>query len=372
MTAVFLCYRFADMSESTIDKEAPGTHRLAVVCLAGDPSLHADADGDLRESQRAAQRAAKAVASLVREGFGVVVVPAGRTQLDCELVRGEEASTKLPQPPLSEASASAQGAVGSRLEAALRNVLRQENLQREVATLVTQILVGKSDPAFGAPDNPVGPVLPSWRARELARSRGVHVIEEAGKGWRRVAAAPVPAECLSLGAIEALLQANHVVLTAAGGGIPVAVDTKGQLAGTESLVDELQVATLIANELAADVLVFMNPTEHVSAHTGQVNQARLEQPTRHELRDLRDAGAFPEPTLAARIDATLDFLDAGGETVLLTAANKLTAALAGRSGTRVTREAITAQSTQQISLFAATDGGQSEQPEPPTTHGGPS
>ncbi len=340
------------MMDTSLDDGGPRPHRLAIVALAGDPTLRGAADGDLREPQRAAQRAAKAVLALVREGFRVVVVPPGEAQLDCELVRGEEASTKFPPPTLAEAVAAAQATIGLRLETALRTALRQEPLGREVASLVTQILVAQDDPAFDAPSRALGPLLPGWRAKEIARSRGVQVIEEAGKGWRRVAATPVPVECLGLSAIEALLNTGHIVLTAAGGGTPVAVDARGQLTEAEAVVDEVQVAALIANELAADLLVLANPTEQVSAHAGQTNQTLLEQPTRHDLRALKDAGAFADEALSARIAAALDFLDAGGEQVILTVTQKLTAALAGRTGTRVTREVTPGEPTQQISLFA--------------------
>ncbi|MGB0589162.1 MAG: hypothetical protein ACPGU1_05730 [Myxococcota bacterium] len=325
---------------------------LAIVCLAGDPTLVDSTAGDAREAQRAAQRSAKAVATLVREGFRVVVVPAGATAIDRELIRNEETSTKLPPSTMSEAAAVAQGAVGVRLEAALRNALKQEGLERQVATLVTPILVSGDDPAFSSPTRAVGPWLSAWRAKEVTRARSVHMVEEAGKGWRRVVAVPVPVECLGLTATEALIDAGHVVLTAAGGGVPVTIDARAQMSDTEALLDEVQVATLLANELAASVLILMHATEHLSSHAGLVQQANVEQVTRHQLRALSDADAFEDPAASTCVAASLDFLDAGGELVIVTAAQKLTAALAGRAGTRVTREIVT-EDTQQISLFGA-------------------
>ena len=154
---------------------------MAIVCLAGDPTLIAGVAEDPRDAQRAAQRSAKAIATLVREGFRVVAVPAGASAIDRELTRNEETSTKLPPSTMSEAAAAAQGAVGIRLEASIRNALRQEGLEREVATLVTPFLVSADDPAFATPTRRVGPLLSPWRAKELARSRSLHLVEEAGK-----------------------------------------------------------------------------------------------------------------------------------------------------------------------------------------------
>jgi len=337
--------------------QSPNTARhsdepLAIVCLAGDPTLIAGVAEDPRDAQRAAQRSAKAIATLVREGFRVVAVPAGASAIDRELTRNEETSTKLPPSTMSEAAAAAQGAVGIRLEASIRNALRQEGLEREVATLVTPFLVSADDPAFATPTRRVGPLLSPWRAKELARSRSLHLVEEAGKGWRRVVAAPVPVECLGLAATEALLDSGHVVLTAAGGGVPVTIDTRAQLSDTEALLEEVHVAALLANELAASALILMHPTEHLASHVGQVQQANVEQVTRHQLRALADAEAFQDSAASTRVEASLDFLDAGGDLVIVCAAQKLTAALAGRAGTRVTREVVT-EDTQQISLFGA-------------------
>jgi carbamate kinase len=343
---------------------------LAIVCLAGDPTLMGTVDGDPRETQRAAQRSAKAIATLVREGFRLVIVPAGGAAIDRELIRNEETSTKLPPSTMSEAAAAAQGAVGVRLEAAVRNALRQEGLDRDVATLVTPILVSTDDPAFETPTRPVGPLLSAWRAKEIARTRSVHLVEEAGRGWRRVVALPVPVECLGLPAAEALVEAGHIVLTAAGGGVPVTIDTRAQLSDTEALLDEVQVATLLANELAASVLILMHATEHLASHAGLVQQANVEQVTRHQLRALADAGAFADHATSVTVDASLDFLDAGGELVIVTAAQKLTAALAGRAGTRVTREVVS-EDTQQISLFGAQGAQERDQQDSPLTTEGP-
>jgi carbamate kinase len=159
------------------------------------------------------------------------------------------------------------------------------------------------------------------------------------------------------------------VLTAAGGGVPVTVDSRAQLSDTEALLDEVQVATLLANELAANVLILMHATEHVASHAGLVNQGRIEQVTRHQLRTLQQAEAFQDRSTSARVDATLDFLDAGGELVVVTVAHKLAGALAGRAGTRVTREVVS-EDTQQISLFGA-QGSEEHTEDPQFNMGGP-
>ena len=351
------------MSNTPQQSEHPEPPPLAVICLDGDPSLTGSPDGDPRELQRSAQRAAKAIVGLIREGFRTLVVPAGKGAIDRELIRNEEASTKLAPSTMSEAASAAQSVTGMHLENALRNALKQEGLQREVSTLITPLLVAASDEAFTSPSQPVGPELSAWRAREISRHWGVPVVEEVGKCWRRVVATPVPVECLGLGALETLLDADKIVLTAAGGGDPQAIDTRGHFSEVEALLNEAQVATLLANELAAHLLIFMHGQEYLVTHAGSAAQGRVEHIDRHGLRELLDGGAFEEKGASTRASAGLDFLDAGGEEVVITSAQKLTAALAGRAGTRVSREARH-EDTQQISLFTA-QGGEAESTDPP-------
>ncbi|MGM0578566.1 MAG: carbamate kinase [Myxococcota bacterium] len=333
------------------DLGAPPLERLAVLAMGGNALMPAGEAGTAKEQLRAARRLARTLVSVVREGFRVLVVHGNGPQVGRELLRVEEAATKLPPRTLDTCVAATQGTMGYRIELALRNALRKAGLRRPVTSVLTDVLVSPDDPAFGAPSKPVGPFYTGWRARQLARSKGWRMVEDAGRGWRQVVPSPRPVDVLGLAGIEALLDAGHVVVAGGGGGVPVAVDARGRLVGLEGVVDKDRTAALLGGDLGADLLVFLAPVDYVYQNFGRTDQAPIERVSRHELRALSEAGHFPAGSMGPKVEAALDFLDDGGSAVIITSGDKLPAALADRAGTRVTREDTDGAVRNQLDLF---------------------
>ena len=329
----------------------PARPPLAVLALGGQLLCARDEAGTAREATRAASRAARAVLTLIREGYGVLLVHGSGPQVGRELLRSDEAANKVPPRPLEACTAATQGTVGYRLVQAIRNALKAADAPRPVSATLTQVLVSPQDPAFGHPALPVGPLYSAWRARELGRAHGWRLVEEAGGGWRQMVASPRPVDVLDVDGVELLLQAGHIVVAGGGGGVPMIVNARGDLVGVDGVVDKDHTAALLANLLGADLIVFLTGVDQVFANFGGTEQRPLEQLTRHELRELHETGQFDPTSMGPKVEATLDFLDEGGDLVVITSPARLAAALADRAGTRVARVSGGHGSTRQLGLF---------------------
>lgn len=349
-----MCYPCATMTADATD--APRPSRLAVLAIGGNALLPRGEPGTAQQERRAARKLAASVVALAREGTRVLVVHGNGPQVGRELVRNEEASTKLPPQPLDVCVAATQGTMGYLLSVAIRNALRSAGMKREVSALLTEVLVSPADAGFDEPTKPVGPFHTTWRARELARTRNLRLVEDAGRGWRQVVASPRPVDILGLEAVEALLALDHVVIAGGGGGVPVAVDAKGAMRGLEGVIDKDRTAALMANHLGADLLVILTPVDNVYLNFGQTDQRALERVGRDEVRQQLEADQFPDGSMGPKIEAALDFLDDGGSTVIITSAQRLVAALADRAGTRILRDDEPTSVRRQLALFPTDEG----------------
>ncbi|MEC9072981.1 MAG: carbamate kinase [Myxococcota bacterium] len=324
---------------------------LAVVAVGGHALLSEEAIGTPRDQATAARKFTRALVPLIREGYRVLLVHGNGPQVGRELLRSEEASIKVPPRRLYGCVASTQGTMGYLLTQGLRNVLRSAGIKRPVSTVLTQVLVSPDDPEFDTPTKPVGPFYTAWRARELARSTGQRMVEDAGRGWRTVVPSPRPLDVMEVDSIEALLDAEHIVIAGGGGGIPVSVDGRGNLQGVDGVVDKDRTAALLANQLGADIFVVLTAVENIYVDFGRPGQTALNHVTRDELREHADAGQFPPGSMGPKVEAALDFLDDGGASVIITHAGKLTAALSDRAGTRISRDPTSSGMRRQLPLF---------------------
>jgi carbamate kinase len=329
---------------------------IAVLAFGGGVMSAPEQGATYRQQVRLARRAARAVVTLLREGFRVVVLHGNAPHVSRELVRNEESSTKLPPYPLDLCVASAQGQSSYLLDVELRNELRRLQIEKPVSTILKYTLVGLDDPAFRQPVVPVGPALSEWRAKTLNRTTDVRLVEGPNRGWRRVVASPRPLQVVNTPSIEAMLKAGHVVIAGGGGGIPVAVDARGQLIGVEALVDKDRTAALLGVDLGAELLVLLTSVDHVYAHFGKVDQRPIERISARELRALAADGHFPAASIGPKVEAALEFVEDGGNHALITSPEQFAAALADRVGTRVSGLAEPRAASTQLGLFDTTAG----------------
>jgi carbamate kinase len=251
------------------------------------------------------------------------------------LIQVEEAVTKVPPQSLDVCVAQSEGSIGYMLELALLNALRRVRLKRQVVTLVTEVIVDQEDAGFRRPTKPIGPFYPRFRADYLMHKQGWNMIEDAGRGWRKVVPSPRPLEVVQMPALKEAVESGHVVIAAGGGGIPVYRTEEGDLKGVEAVIDKDYTAALVATGLGADLLVGLTGVDQVSLNYGQKDERTLRRMTVSEAREHLEAGQFPEGSMGPKVRAGIEFVEAGRGEVVITSPGKLAAAVQGRAGTRI-------------------------------------
>ena len=268
-----------------------------------------------------------AIGPLVREG-SVVVTHGNGPQVGNELLRQERAADEVPPLPLYLAVAQTQAEIGAMIETQLAGAVG-----RPVACLLTHVHVAPDDPAFERPTKPIGPFYSDEQAQELRQQRGWQVVEDAGRGFRRVVPSPQPLDIVELSSIRALIEAGAIAVACGGGGIPV-VTRNGYLKGVDAVIDKDRASALLAEKLGAERLVILTEVASVYRNWRKSNQEELREVSAAEAEDLLPE--LPEGSMRPKVEAAVDFARAGGET-LITSAAALEQALAGDAGTRITK-----------------------------------
>jgi len=248
---------------------------LAVVAFGGNALLPPDGDGSQAEQQRLAEEAAHWLLPVLNRGFEVIIVHGNGPQVGNILIQVEEAAQRIPPQTLDVCVAQTQGSMGFLLETALTNVLGSAGFSKEIVTIVTTVEVDAADPAFLKPTKPIGPFFDRERAEALAKSRGWSIVEDAGRGWRKVVASPRPKAIRNTEIVAWLVNRGKIVIAGGGGGVPVVFDDSGRMRGVEAVIDKDYVASLLAANLAADLFVVLTGVPQVYQDYGKPTQKAL-------------------------------------------------------------------------------------------------
>ena len=308
-----------------------------VVIAIGGNSLIPDADHtSVQDQYLAAAETDDHIASLVQAGWDVAISHGNGPQVGFILRRSEMASSELHEIPLDYCGADTQGAIGYMLQQNLVNDFRQRGINKSVATLVTQVEVDANDPAFANPSKPIGSFMDEAQAIHRRDDEGWDVKEDAGRGWRRVVASPKPMRIVELDVIKQLLDAGVVTIAVGGGGIPVVADENGDLRGIAAVIDKDLASALLASQVDADLLLISTAVEQVALNFGKENEEWVDQFTLAEVKQyLAEGGHFAEGSMAPKMRAVVQFLEAGGKEALITNPENLERAMAGETGTRI-------------------------------------
>lgn len=310
--------------------------RLAVVAVGGNSITKAGQRGTISEQFANARETSKHIAGMVSRGFDVVVTHGNGPQVGNILLRAEMACSVLPPLPLDTCGADSQGALGYMLQQVLRNELVALGEDRCVTTVITQTIVDANDPAFLKPAKPIGPFYTSDQAHRKETEDGWDIVEDANRGWRRVVASPMPNRIVEADAIKSLLDAGCIVIGAGGGGIPV-VEENGELKGVEAVIDKDHATRLLGNFIGAELFVMSTDVEQVALNFGTPEEKRLSSMTIEEAKRYHAEGHFPAGSMGPKILASVAFIEAGGEEVIITNPESIGLALDGKTGTRITR-----------------------------------
>ena len=307
-----------------------------VVIAIGGNSLITDAQHQsVRDQFAAVVGTVRHITDLLEGGHRAVITHGNGPQVGFILLRSEHSRGLLHEVPLDSIVADTQDALGYQLQQALENEFRRRGLKKSVATVVTQTLVDRNDAAFAKPSKPIGEFYTREQAGERMRVEKWTMIEDAGRGWRRVVASPVPIRIIESKVVRDLVGNGYVVVAAGGGGIPVIADENGLLSGVPAVIDKDLAAAVLAREISADLLVISTSVEKVFLNFGEPAQRALDSMTVAEARRYITEGHFKSGSMLPKIGACLQFIQNGGREAVITCPEKLSAALDGHTGTRI-------------------------------------
>ena len=305
------------------------------MAFGGNALIRQGEEGTQTEQIENSDRLARRLLHFVEKDYDLLLVHGNGPQVGNILIQVEEAVTKVPPLSLDVCVALSEGSIGYLLERSLLNQLRARKIRREVVTLITQVLVARSDPGFRKPTKPIGPFYTRYRADYLMKRQGWLMVEDSGRGYRKVVPSPRPRMVLSLPAIRNELRNGCIVIAGGGGGIPVIRNEDGYLRGVEAVIDKDYTAGLLASELVPDLFAILTGVDQVFLNFGRSDQVRVERlPLAEARRHLKD-GQFPAGSMGPKMETAIEFVEGTGREVLITSVDRLKDALAGRAGTRI-------------------------------------
>jgi len=309
--------------------------KCIVIAIGGNSLIRDKQHMSVLDQYLAAGETSHHIATLIKENYRVVITHGNGPQVGFILLRSEAAKDILHQVPLESCGADTQGAIGYQISQTLSNELRRQSIEQPVATIVTQCVVSSDDPAFTNPDKPIGPFYSEAEAQQHQQDEGWSVKEDSGRGWRRVVASPIPLEIVEQSSIKALLDQDVVVIAVGGGGIPVIRKENGDLIGVAAVIDKDRASCLLAKNLQAEIFIISTGVDKVAINFGQPNQKDLDQMTVAEAKRYMAEGQFAPGSMKPKIEAAIDFLENGGEKVIITQPHLLEKAIQGRGGTHI-------------------------------------
>lgn len=313
-------------------------HKLAVVAIGGNSLIKDEAHKTVEDQYLAAKETSLHIADMIEAGWDVAIGHGNGPQVGFILRRSEIAAKVegMHEIPLEVCGADSQGAIGYALQQTLQNELRRRGIKKSVATVVTQVAVDANDKAFKEPSKPIGSFMDEAEAKRRQAELGWSVREDAGRGWRRVVASPIPQEVVELEAVQALLKAGTVVITVGGGGIPVIRKADGELQGVAAVIDKDFASSLLARLIKADLFLISTAVEKVAINFGKPEQKWLDKMTLAEAKQyLAEGTHFAKGSMAPKIQAIIWYLENGGKQALITNPENIGRALKGETGTLI-------------------------------------
>jgi len=315
--------------------------KLAVVAIGGNSLIKDEKHVSVEDQYLAAKETTLHIADMIEAGWDVAIGHGNGPQVGFILRRSEIAAKTegMHEVPLDACGADSQGAIGYALQQNLQNELHRRKIEKSVATVVTQVLVDKDDPAFKKPSKPIGGFMQQDEAKRREKDQGWSVVEDAGRGWRRVVASPLPKEIVELSTVKALISAGIIAITVGGGGIPVIDAGDGEYKGVAAVIDKDYASSLLAQQIKANLFVISTAVEKVAINFGKPDQKWLDKMTVSEAKKyLAEGTHFAKGSMAPKIQAIIWYLENGGEKALITNPENIGRALKGETGTWIVQD----------------------------------
>jgi carbamate kinase len=312
------------------------TNKVAVVAVGGNSLIKDPKRVTVEDQEQALRETSHHIADMIEAGWEVAIGHGNGPQVGYILRRSEIAAKVegLHEIPLDVCGADSQGAIGYEFQQALQNELFHRGIKKNVCTIITQTLVDKNDPAFKNPSKPIGGFMEEVEAKRREKQMGWSVVEDAGRGWRRVVPSPQPKEIVELDSVRTLIEAGVIVITVGGGGIPVVDAGDGEYRGIAAVIDKDFASSLLASEIKADLFLIATAVEKVAINFGTPEQKWLNKITLAEAKlYLAEGVHFAKGSMAPKIQAVIKYLEAGGRFAIITNPENIGRALKGETGT---------------------------------------
>lgn len=311
--------------------------KLAVVAIGGNSLIKDPDHRSVMDQYLAAKETCHHIANMIEQGWEIAIGHGNGPQVGFILRRSEIAQkvAGMHEVPLDVCGADSQGAIGYALQQNLVNEFRSRHLDKRAATIITQVVVSSDDPAFENPTKPIGSFMTEDEANERAERDSWRVVEDAGRGWRRIVPSPMPQEIIELDAVHKLLDEGIVTITVGGGGIPVIHDSEGELHGVAAVIDKDYASSLLAQSIGANLFLISTAVEHVYINFNTPDQEPVAAMTVAQARQYMAGGHFAKGSMLPKIRAIIWFLENGGYEAIITNPENIARALRGETGTRI-------------------------------------
>jgi len=310
--------------------------KLAVIAIGGNAVNRPGEVPNAENMLKNISETASYLADMIEKDYDIVITHGNGPQVGNILIQQEIAKDKVPPFPMDVNGAMTQGYLGYMIIKSLKNILVERGIEKEIASVVTQIVVDEKDEGFKNPSKPVGPFYTEKEGKQLQEEKGWDFKEDSGRGWRRVVPSPIPLEVIEKKIIQKLVDEDFLVVAGGGGGIPV-IKKDGKIIGVEAVIDKDRASALIAKDLNADEFIILTAVEKVALNFGKENQKDLDELTVEEAEKYMSEGHFAKGSMLPKIEACLSFVKESGKPALITDMQKLTEALEGKTGTKIVK-----------------------------------
>lgn len=313
-------------------------NKRVVIAIGGNSLTPTDKSNWIGSQFKNTRTSIESLIHLIEQDYSIAITHGNGPQVGIALKRVEETRNSLPEIPLGVLVADTEGSIGYMIEQSLQNKLNDKGIKTSVATVLTQVVVDKNDPALLDPTKYIGSFYTEEEAKKLAAENGWIVKKDADRGWRRVVGSPKPKDIVNKEIIKQLLDMKNIVIAAGGGGIPVYLDENNHLDGIDAVIDKDMASALLGNLIGADELYIMTAVNKVALNFGTPEQKNLDVMTMSEADKYLNEGHFPYGSMGPKMKSAIMFLRNGGKRVIITAIDKLADAIEGKDGTSIVQD----------------------------------
>ncbi len=309
-----------------------------LIALGGNALIRAGQTGTISEQEANAEEICGRLMPLIERDYNLVITHGNGPQVGQQLIRHEKAKEEAPELPLDVLVAETEGNIGYFLQQAFLNHLNRRDIYRYVVTVITQVIVDREDQAFKEPNKPIGTFMDEAGAEAAREKYGWKIIDDAGRGFRRVVPSPKPIKIVQRHMIRQSAREGNLVIAGGGGGIPIWIKENGDYEGIEAVIDKDLTSALLATEIGAEILIILMPLPKVAINFGTPEQQDLDRVSLEQTKEYLAAGHFPPGSLGPKVQGIVNYLENGGRRAIITTADRLDAALEGKDGTEFYRD----------------------------------